>query len=270
MRRKSTEKFMRDAMSFKAPEEVWDKIKNQPIQNARSGKPERRPKTAWYAAAACIAACVVLVCALAVNKSPKLPASDSLLNTENDAEQDAQIVTDRAGEPESVIGETIPQATERTTSAVSHGGSVAGVSIPTYKVWNHRLYGYAGDNLALTDSDLGPLHREKINGTEIAVYSLKNIPMEQSIGDKKNGIVLRYDCILDGIFELRGKKYGIVSETAYIWPVPEKGEYLGEVNGVKCYEFKGKADAILVDLGKYVSPSDGSIYESLYVAELIG
>ena len=270
MRRKSTEKFMRDAMSFKAPEEVWDKIKNQPIQNARSGKPERRPKTAWYAAAACIAACVVLVCALAVNKSPKLPASDSLLNTENDAEQDAQIVTDRAGEPESVIGETIPQATERTTSAVSHGGSVAGVFIPTYKVWNHRLYGYAGDNLALTDSDLGSLHRKKINGTEIAVYSLKNIPMEQSIGDKKNGIVLRYDCILDGIFELRGKKYGIVSETAYIWPVPEKGEYLGEVNGVKCYEFKGKADAILVDLGKYVSPSDGSIYESLYVAELIG
>lgn len=51
---------------------------------------------------------------------------------------------------------------------------------------------------------------------------------------------------------------------------PRKGEYLGEVNGVKCYEFKGKADAILVDLGKYVSPSDGSIYESLYVAELIG
>lgn len=94
--------------------------------------------------------------------------------------------------------------------------------------------------------------------------------MEQSIGDKKNGIVLRYDCILDGIFELCGKKYGIVSETAYICPVPEKGEYLGEVNGVKCYEFKGKADAILVDLGKYVSPSDGSIYESLYVAELIG
>ena len=147
---------------------------------------------------------------------------------------------------------------------------MAGVCIPTYKVWNHRLYGYAGDNLALTDSDLGPLHREKINGTEIAVYSLKNIPMEQSIGDKKNGIVLRYDCILDGIFELRGKKYGIVSETAYICPVPEKGKYLGEVNGVKCYEFKGKADAILVDLGKYVSPSDGSIYESLYVAELIG
>ena len=179
-------------------------------------------------------------------------------------------MTDRAGEPESVIGETIPQATEKTTAAVSHGGSVAGVCIPTYKVWNHRLYGYAGDNLALTDSDLGSLHREKINGTEIAVYSLKNIPMEQSIGDKKNCIVLRYDCILDGIFELRGKKYGIVSETAYIWPVPEKGEYLGEVNGVKCYEFKGKADAILVDLGKYVSPSDGSIYESLYVAELIG
>lgn len=270
MRRKSTEKFMRDAMSFKAPEEVWDKIKDKPIQSVRESKAKGHPKKVWYAAAACIAACTVLISVLAVGKSLGLPASDSLLNTENDAEQDAQIVTDRAGEPESVIGETIPQATERTTSAVSHGGSVAGVFIPTYKVWNHRLYGYAGDNLALTDSDLGSLHREKINGTEIAVYSLKNIPMEQSIGDKKNGIVLRYDCILDGIFELRGKKYGIVSETAYIWPVPEKGKYLGEVNGVKCYEFKGKADAILVDLGKYVSPSDGSIYESLYVAELIG
>lgn len=270
MRRKSTEKFMRDAMSFKAPEEVWDKIKDKPIQSVRESKAKGHPKKVWYAAAACIAACTVLISVLAVGKSLGFPASDSTLNTENDAEQDAQIVTDRAGEPESVIGETIPQATERTTSAVSHGGSVAGVFIPTYKVWNHRLYGYASDNLALTDSDLGSLHREKINGTEIAVYSLKNIPMEQSIGDKKNGIVLRYDCILDGIFELRGKKYGIVSETAYIWPVPEKGKYLGEVNGVKCYEFKGKADAILVDLGKYVSPSDGSIYESLYVAELIG
>lgn len=271
MRRKSTEDFIKKSMDFTAPEEVWDKIKNQPIQNARSGKPEGRPKTAWYAAAACIAACVVLVCALAVNKSPKLPASDSTLNTENGTERGGQIVTDRAGEPEQKVpGETVSQTAEKTTSAVSHGGSVAGVCIPTYKVWNHRLYGYAGDNLALTDSDLGSLHREKINGTEIAVYSLKNIPMEQSIGDKKNGIVLRYDCILDGIFELRGKKYGIVSETAYFYPVPEKGEYLGEVNGVKCYEFKGKADAILVDLGKYVSPSDGSIYESLYVAELIG
>ena len=270
MRRKSTEDFIKKSMDFSAPEEVWDKIKNQPIQNARSGKPERRPKTAWYAAAACIAACVVLVCVLAVNKSPKLPASDSLLNTENDTEQDAQIVTDRAGEPESVIGETIPQSAGGTTSSSSSGDSSMGVFVPVYKVWNHRLYKIAGDDTKLSDSDLGPLHREKINGTEIAVYSLKNIPMEQSIGDKKNGIVLRYDCILDGIFELRGKKYGIVSETAYICPVPEKGEYLGEVNGVKCYEFKGKADAILVDLGKYVSPSDGSIYESLYVAELIG
>lgn len=270
MRRKSTEDFIKKSMDFSAPEEVWDKIKNQPIQNARSGKPERRPKTAWYAAAACIAACVVFVCVLAVNKSPKLPASDSLLNTENDTEQDAQIVTDKAGEPESVIGETIPQSAGGTTSSSSSGDSSMGVFVPVYKVWNHRLYKIAGDDTKLSDSDLGSLHREKINGTEIAVYSLKNIPMEQSIGDKKNGIVLRYDCILDGIFELRGKKYGIVSETAYICPVPEKGKYLGEVNGVKCYEFKGKADAILVDLGKYVSPSDGSIYESLYVAELIG
>ena len=270
MRRKSTEDFIKKSMDFSAPEEVWDKIKNQPIQNARSGKPERRPKTAWYAAAACIAVCVVLVCVLAVNKSPKLPASDSLLNTENDTEQDAQIVTDKAGEPESVIGETIPQAAGGTTSSSSSGDSSMGVFVPVYKVWNHRLYKIAGDDTNLSDSDLGTLHHEKINGTEIAVYSLKNIPMEQSIGDKKNGTVLRYDCILDGIFELRGKKYGIVSETAYICPVPEKGKYLGEVNGVKCYEFKGKADTILVDLGKYVSPSDGSIYESLYVAELIG
>lgn len=271
MRRKSTEKFMRDAMSFKAPEEVWDKIKDKPIQSVRESKAKGHPKKVWYAAAACIAACTVLISVLAVGKSLGLPASDSTLNTENGTERGGQIATDRAGEPEKKVpGETVSQTAEKTTSAVSHGGSVAGVSIPTYKVWNHRLYGYAGDNLALTDSDLGSLHREKINGTEIAVYSLNNIPMEQSIGDKKNGIVLRYDCILDGIFELRGKKYGIVSETAYICPVPEKGEYLGEVNGVKCYEFKGKADAILVDLGKYVSPSDGSIYESLYVAELIG
>ena len=271
MRRKSTEKFMRDAMSFKAPEEVWDKIKDKPIQSVRESKAKGHPKKVWYAAAACIAACTVLISVLAVGKSLGLPASDSTLNTENGTERGDQIATDRAGEPEKKVpGETVSQTAEKTTAAVSHGGSVAGVSIPTYKVWNHRLYGYAGDNLALTDSDLGSLHREKINGTEIAVYSLNNIPMEQSIGDKKNGIVLRYDCILDGIFELRGKKYGIVSETAYICPVPEKGKYLGEVNGVKCYEFKGKADAILVDLGKYVSPSDGSIYESLYVAELIG
>ena len=242
MRRKSTEKFMRDAMSFKAPEEVWDKIKDKPIQSVRESKAKGHPKKVWYAAAACIAACTVLISVLAVGKSLGLPASDSTLNTENGTERGGQIATDRAGEPEKKVpGETVSQTAEKTTAAVSHGGSVA-----------------------------GPLHREKINGTEIAVYSLKNIPMEQSIGDKKNGIVLRYDCILDGIFELRGKKYGIVSETAYICPVPEKGEYLGEVNGVKCYEFKGKADAILVDLGKYVSPSDGSIYESLYVAELIG
>lgn len=80
----------------------------------------------------------------------------------NGTERGGQIATDRAGEPEKKVpGETVSQTAEKTTAAVSHGGSVAGVCIPTYKVWNHRLYGYAGDNLALTDSDLGPLHREK-------------------------------------------------------------------------------------------------------------
>ena len=269
MRRKSTEDFIKKSMDFSAPEEVWDKIKNQPIQNTRSGKPERRPKTAWYAAAACIAACVVLVCALAVNKSLKLPASDSLLNTENDTEQDAQIVTDRAGEPESVIGETIPQTAGGTTSSSSTGGdSSMGVFIPVYKVWNHRLYKIAGDDTKLSDSDLGTLHHEKVNGADIAAYSLKNIPMEQSIGDKINGTVLRYDCILDGIFEIRGKKYGIVSEATFSYPEPEKGAYLDEVNGMKVYEFGGDKEAVLIDLGKYTSPV-GFTYESLYVAELI-
>lgn len=173
-------------MSFKAPEEVWDKIKDKPIQSVRESKAKGHPKKVWYAAAACIAACTVLISVLAVGKSLGLPASDSTLNTENGTERGGQIATDRAGEPEKKVpGETVSQTAEKTTAAVSHGGSVAGVCIPTYKVWNHRLYGYAGDNLALTDSDLGPLHREKINGTEIAVYSLKNIPMEQSIGDKK-------------------------------------------------------------------------------------
>ena len=160
MRRKSTEKFMRDAMSFKAPEEVWDKIKDKPIQSVRESKAKGHPKKVWYAAAACIAACTVLISVLAVGKSLGLPASDSTLNTENGTERGDQIATDRAGEPEKKVpGETVSQTAEKTTSAVSHGGSVAGVSIPTYKVWNHRLYGYAGDNLALTDSDLGSLHR---------------------------------------------------------------------------------------------------------------
>ena len=269
MRRKSTEDFIKKSMDFSAPEEVWDKIKNQPIQNTRSGKPERQPKTVWYAAAACIAACVVLVCVLAANKNPKLPTSDLPLNTENDTEQDAQIVTDRAGEPESVIGETIPQAAGETTSSSSSGDSSMGVFIPVYKVWNHRLYKIAGDDTRLSDSDLGTLHHEKVNGADIAVYSLKNIHMEQSIGDKINGTVLRYDCILDGIFEIRGKKYGIVSETAFSCPEPEKGAYLGEVNGMKVYEFEGNKEAVLIDLGKYTSPV-GFTYESLYVAERIG
>lgn len=44
MRRKSTEKFMRDAMSFKAPEEVWDKIKDKPIQSVRESKAKGHPK----------------------------------------------------------------------------------------------------------------------------------------------------------------------------------------------------------------------------------
>ena len=50
MRRKSTEKFMRDAMSFKAPEEVWDKIKDKPIQSVRESKAKGHPKKVWYAA----------------------------------------------------------------------------------------------------------------------------------------------------------------------------------------------------------------------------
>lgn len=117
MRRKSTEDFIKNQWILLPRKRCGTKLKISRFKMLGAANPSDRKRR--YAAAACIAACVVLVCALAVNKSPKLPASDSLLNTENDAEQDAQIVTDRAGEPESVIGETIPQATERTTSAVS-------------------------------------------------------------------------------------------------------------------------------------------------------
>ena len=142
MRRKSTEKFMRDAMSFKAPEEVWDKIKDKPIQSVRESKAKGHPKKVWYAAAACIAACTVLISVLAVGKSLGLPASDSTLNTENGTERGGQIATDRAGEPEKKVpGETVSQTAEKTTAAVSHGGSVAGVCIPTYKVWTLRVCG---------------------------------------------------------------------------------------------------------------------------------
>lgn len=73
MRRKSTEKFMRDAMSFKAPEEVWDKIKDKPIQSVRESKAKGHPKKVWYAAAACIAACTVLISVLASAKAWDFP-----------------------------------------------------------------------------------------------------------------------------------------------------------------------------------------------------
>jgi len=121
MRRKSTEKFMRDAMSFKAPEEVWDKIKDKPIQSVRESKAKGHPKKVWYAAAACIAACTVLISVLAVGKSLGLPASDSTLNTENGTERGGQIATDRAGEPEKKVpGETVSQTAEKTTAAFAH------------------------------------------------------------------------------------------------------------------------------------------------------
>ena len=48
----------------------------------------------------------------------------------------------------------------------------------------------------------------------------------------------------------------------------EKGNYIGEVNGMKVYEFVGNDKAVLIDLNRYVGIG-GTTDEFLYVAELL-
>lgn len=260
MNRKSVETFMKKAMDLHAPENIWDRIKDQPIQIVQIEPQSKKSKNIPYALIASTAACLLLVSILAVHHNGN-PFSAPPIASEP--------ITDREkAHDDHAMSTQNPPDTISTNSG--QGDNSMGVAISIYKVWDHRLYQLSADSgsTALSDADLEELHREIVNGVEMTAYSFKNIPMEQSIGDKRNGMVLRYDCIYNGVFNIQGKKYGIVDTRAYFYPEPEKGAYIGQVEGMKVYEFIGNKEAVLIDLAKYINVGD-STDEFLYVAELL-
>ena len=119
-------------------------------------------------------------------------------------------------------------------------------------------------DLQISESDLDKLYTQVINGNETTVFSLKGKSIDECFVWKANDEYHYYKCIYKGIFNFNGKNYGLESPEKYV--NPEKGKYLGEVDGIKVYEFVGNDNAILVDMAPVIGWGDS---EELYVATLI-
>ncbi|MCI8409072.1 MAG: hypothetical protein HFJ09_07365 [Lachnospiraceae bacterium] len=139
-----------------------------------------------------------------------------------------------------------------------------GLFVPCNIVWDNRLYEI--QDIALEENDLEKKYSKTINNEAFRVYSIKNIAIEKSIAYKRNNIIYQYNCIYNEVFNVNGKEYGLV-DWRYYYPEPEKGEYLGKVNGKKIYKVVGNNKAVLIDLTSIVSTEHDN--EFLFVAELL-
>lgn len=159
--------------------------------------------------------------------------------------------------------ETNTQSTQtESTSTQGNGSQASGISVPFFRVWNHNFYKIV--DLQISESDLDKLYTQVINGNETTVFSRKGKSIDECFVWKANDEYHYYKCIYKGIFNFNGKNYGLESPEKYV--NPEKGKYLGEVDGIKVYEFVGNDNAILVDMAPVIGWGDS---EELYVATLI-
>lgn len=272
MKRRKIEKYMKDAMKIDAPESVWERIKSDPIlvytdsnrQRKGSGKTYRR-------AAVCVVAAFVIIAAVAaINKGNVFQQPPIIGENSTDSGNSLFITDDDTTLSAAPIsGETQEGSYEQATTSSSgiDSGISMGVCVSCYMVLDHRLYS-ANCESGLMQADLGAEYTEMQNEYKVTVYSIKGVPINESFAIKANGMIIRYDFIFDGEFEIDGEKYGIVDRQAYFYPEPQKGDYLGTVGGMKVYEFSGNDEAVLIDLNPIVA-IDGDTDEFLYAAEKI-
>ena len=150
----------------------------------------------------------------------------------------------------------------QTESTKANSNNASGINVPVFRVWNHNFYQCV--DVQISESKLDKSHTQVINGNETTIYSLKGKSIDECFVWKANNKFYYYECVYKGIFNFNEKNYGLESSAKYI--NPEKGKYLGDIDGIKIYEFVGNENAILVDLAPIIGFSDS---EELYVAALI-
>lgn len=271
MKRRKIEKYMKEAMKIDAPESVWERIKSEPILVYTNTNNQRRSysKTHRRAAVCAVAAFVIIAAVAAINKGNVFQQPPIIGEKSTDSGNSLFITDDDTTLSAAPIpGETQGASTEDATSSSEIDSGVSmGVCIPYYMILNHRLYS-ANCESGLMQADLGAEYTEMQNEYKATFYSIKGVPINESFAIKANGMIIRYDFIFDGEFEIDGEKYGIVDRQAYFYPEPQKGDYLGTVGGMKVYEFSGNDEAVLIDLNPIVA-IDGDTDEFLYAAEKI-
>lgn len=185
------------------------------------------------------------------------------MSEDNEQEQEKPIVTKYVENKENVGS----PSKERTHDDM--GVKSGALNLPCNIVWNNRLYEVQADTTlkTLKESDLGKEYHKTLNGVTVTVYSLKNIPIEESVAYKRNNAILQYNCIYNQVFNVNGKEYGLVDWMYYRYPEPEKGEYLREVNNKKIYKFVGNDKAVLIDMTSNIGAVDDEEY--LFVAEVL-
>lgn len=286
MKKRTVENLLKQAKEITAPESVWEKIENEQIivkPESTKTKTKTKIKTR-YPAIASLAACAA-VCALTlaminqkrINNTPGITAELTTDNSKVSSQTQNEEVKDKESEnitlqhqntsenqttTKSEI-ETNTQSTQtESTSTQGNGSQASGISVPFFRVWNHNFYKIV--DLQISESDLDKLYTQVINGNETTVFSRKGKSIDECFVWKANDEYHYYKCIYKGIFNFNGKNYGLESPEKYV--NPEKGKYLGEVDGIKVYEFVGNDNAILVDMAPVIGWGDS---EELYVATLI-
>lgn len=289
MSKKSVESYLKNALKIEAPEEVWGKIENEPIL-VKARNETKKKNVIRYSAVASMAACMVIAVTVVLYQNsilnPPAITGDTTMNntesfktssenmqnntTDNNNQTTAPIVVPPKTEEENnktTVKPPVSNPQENNNHQSNNEEQNMGINVPFYKVWQHKLYAIANDNEQyIKEENIDKQFHQTVNEVNFTVYSIKGIDISKSIAIEINNVYHRYNVIYNGEFEINGKKYGIVDTQAYYYPEPQKGKYLGVVDGNKIYEALEIKDIVLVDLQKVTNIGEE---ENLYVAEAL-
>lgn len=156
---------------------------------------------------------------------------------------------------------------ERSTAVASTASNsetqstqqVHNICIPVIWVWENVVY-----------KNVGSIDSDKIgNHLEGAFYSIKDVPIEQSVVEKIYGGAIRFDAFMSTKFQYQGKQYQIVGVGKVGDPTPHvQGEIIGEYNQMSIYKDSKNDNFVFVDI-KPLFNSSSAICNLMVLAEII-
>lgn len=233
-------------------------------------KTKPRKSKIWLKAGS-IAACIVLAAAVGFTANKKLnpvkvenSIAKDILSTDN--QSIAVYDPETESETDNIIVTEKDSIAVQVTDGLSQDANVGNVCIRTFFVYDSRLYKLHSEQTTAWASAYELTEwqaSEECLDKDLGIYPVPGKSAEEEIMSNRGGVTYFYKCIYNKKITFKGVDYALINDMKD----EDKGQYSGEVDGLKIYDCLSDEDKIIIDVSAVINSkntdSDGIYFSAV-------